>query len=154
MIASLVKTQGMGGHTGLGLASQTRLLLTGCSAGARGAMMNLDYVQEMLGVAGLSEGAVSVQGLLDSPLWVDVAPLQPHVMPLANETRAAFEIFNATARLGPLCATTYPDPGDQWCVCAARRRRRVRLALTRFLWHSGAACLASGGCRCYRRHTC
>ena len=114
VMASLVKVQGMGAHTGLGLSSQTRLLLTGCSAGARGAMMNLDYVQEMLVAAGLEEDTVSVQGLLDSPLWVDVAPLQPHVMPLANETRAAFGLFNATARLGPLCASTYPDEQDQW----------------------------------------
>jgi hypothetical protein len=113
VLASLVSTQGLGAKASYVAGSQ-RLLLSGCSAGARGAMMNLDYIDGILAAVGVPSGSVEVQGLLDSPLWVNVEPSTPHIMPLANETRAVFELVNATARLGPTCATSYPNYEDRW----------------------------------------
>jgi hypothetical protein len=111
-VSALVANSGLGARTAL-VASAQRLLLSGCSAGARGAMMNLDYVDDMLSAAGVPFGSVQVQGLLDSPLWVNVEPSTPHILPLANETRAVFALVNATARLGPGCAALYPYE-EQW----------------------------------------
>ena len=61
---------------GLGAKEQT-LVFSGCSAGGRGAMVNLDYVMGMLanGVTGNSK--INLVGVLDSPLWVDIAPNVP-----------------------------------------------------------------------------
>ena len=50
-------------HFGFGAMPKTRLLFGGCSAGARGAMFNLDYI------GGLVPSSVQVHGFLDSPLW-------------------------------------------------------------------------------------
>ena len=50
-------------HFAFGAMPKTRLLFGGCSAGARGAMFNLDYVQDMV------PQGVQVHGFLDSPLW-------------------------------------------------------------------------------------
>ena len=46
-------------------------------------------------------------------------PASPHIVPLANETRAVFGFVNATARLGPGCAAAYPAEEDQWRVHSA-----------------------------------
>lgn len=73
-LTDLVRTQGLGSHSATQLAEgPARVLLSGCSAGARGAMFNLDYVGGLLEAAGLATSAYQVQGLLDSPLWVDSA---------------------------------------------------------------------------------
>lgn len=71
-------------------------------------MFNLDYVQSML-----APGAPPVVGFFDSPLWVDIEPNQPGIMPLQNETQAVFYLVNATARLGEECAAYYPED-EQW----------------------------------------
>ncbi len=112
-INALVTSEGLGAKSSFVAGSQ-RLLLSGCSAGARGAMMNLDYIDGILEASGVPSGSVEVQGLLDSPLWVNVEPSTPHIMPLANETRAIYELVNATARLGPGCEDAYPDYDDRW----------------------------------------
>ena len=107
----LVQSEGLGAKTDSG---QQRLLLSGCSAGARGAMMNLDYIEGILEGADIPAGTVEIMGLLDSPLWVNVEPSTPHITPLSNETRAVYQFVNATARLGPLCEQTFPAVEDRW----------------------------------------
>ena len=67
VLADLVQQQNLGQN------SADRLLFGGCSAGARGAMFTLDSVADMLARSGVT--GVQLQGLLDSPLWIDVAPL-------------------------------------------------------------------------------
>lgn len=107
-------------QAGFGSLPHTRLLFGGCSAGARGAMFNLDYVAAMV-----PEG-VSVMGFLDSSMWVDLDPISGNsAVPLVNETVAVLQLANSTGRLGPLCVEAYPDPHDQWhclfgyaCRCA------------------------------------
>lgn len=66
---------------GFGTLPNTRLLFGGCSAGARGAMFNLDYVANMV------PAGVQVRGFLDSPLWVYEEPFLPSVIPLDVETK-------------------------------------------------------------------
>ena len=118
VLTSLVREQGMGVRKSKDetRVPTQRLLLGGCSAGARGAMMNLDYIQPTLASMGITQQQVTVSGLLDSPLWIDVDPLQPHVVSLANETQAVFSFVNATARMGPGCATLYPGAEGWKCL--------------------------------------
>lgn len=94
----------------LGQRAGHRLLLAGCSAGGRGALFNLDYVA---GILAEFDAAfpVQVQGLFDSPLWMDLKPLYPNVVPLLNQTQMAFSFMNATGRLGEACGEYYfSDP--------------------------------------------
>jgi len=108
-IASLV-AEGLGAAAAAA-STPPRLVFAGCSAGSRGAMMNLDYVPSMLESAGVAPGAVSVMGMLDSPLWIDaMQPMQPQTVSLVAQTQAVFALVNATGRTGTACAALYPGP--------------------------------------------
>jgi hypothetical protein len=102
------------------LTAASRVLFGGCSAGARGAMFNLDYVQQMM-----PDGAPPVVGFLDSPLWVDVQPAEASIMPLENETQAVFALVNATARLSDACAAAYPGAEGWKCLYGQVRPRKA-----------------------------
>jgi hypothetical protein len=93
------------------LTSSSKVLFGGCSAGSRGAMFSLDYVQAML-----PAGAPPVLGFLDSPMWVDLEPLYPDIVSLENETQAIFNLVNATGRLGAACAAAYPGAEGWRCL--------------------------------------
>ena len=58
--------------------------------------------------------------LLDSPLWIDVAPFAPGVVPLAAQCQAALPLFNASASLSAACVAKARAPS----VAAAARQRR------------------------------
>jgi hypothetical protein len=58
----------------------------------------------------LRRANVLVRGFLDSPLWIDVAPLYPTVTSLADRTKAVFERFNVT-HTGHRCSHEYPRGG-------------------------------------------
>jgi hypothetical protein len=96
-------------YTTLPLAAGHRLLFSGCSAGARGAMFNVDYISSFM------PPGVEIRALFDSPLWVDVQPLEANITSLENETQAIFGLVNATARIPAACAATYP--GDEGWKC-------------------------------------
>jgi hypothetical protein len=103
----------------LGASGADKVLLSGCSAGARGAMFSLDYVQALM-----PRGVVNVMGMLDSPLWVDELPLSGAsgaTMPLQNETQAVFALVNATGRLGSACAAAYPGAEGWKCLYGQAR---------------------------------
>ena len=85
----------------------TKMLLAGCSAGARGAMYNLDYVGSIL------PPSVQLRGFFDSALWTDIEPYEADVLPLMNQTEQAFTLLNATARVGTACGAIYPGV-DAW----------------------------------------
>ena len=93
------------------LTASSKVLFGGCSAGSRGAMFSLDYVQAML-----PAGAPPVLGFLDSPMWVDLEPLYPDIVSLENETQAIFNLVNATGRLGAACAAAYPGAEGWRCL--------------------------------------
>ena len=96
-------------YTAEPLGAGSRLLFSGCSAGARGAMFNIDYVAAML------PPGVELRGFFDSPLWVDVLPFESNITSLENETQSIVTLINATARLSAACTAVYP--GDQAWKC-------------------------------------
>jgi hypothetical protein len=96
-------------YTTLPLAAGHRLLFSGCSAGARGAMFNVDYVSQFV------RPGVEIRALFDSPLWIDVQPFEANITSLENETQAIYGLVNATARIPAACAATYP--GDEGWKC-------------------------------------
>ena len=101
---------------GMGATAGQRLLFSGCSAGSRGAMFTLDYVPGLLHGMGVPSANLEVQGLFDSPLWVDVQPItgaDGPIVPLQEQTAAILNLVNATGRLGPTCTAAFP-PGDWW----------------------------------------
>ena len=122
-IKTLIQQQGLGKLPG------TRLLFGGCSAGSRGAMFNLDLIPALV------PATVQVLGFLDSPLWVDELPMvlpacvkNPSncIVPLENETKAVFQLINATGNpvLGPGCISAYPNA--QWkCLYGQVRAPRT-----------------------------
>ena len=103
-LAALAQNFSMGTTPG----RSDRLLFSGCSAGARGAMFTADYVQAMV------PRGMEVRAFLDSPLWVDEQPLLSDITSLENETQAVYELVNATARLGDACAAAYVPLGEGW----------------------------------------
>jgi hypothetical protein len=102
------------------------LLFGGGSAGARGAMVHLDYVPEMLGEA---TDHVEVVGFLDSPLWLDIEPLNATEFGgFANQTATVHSVVNAR-NLDDDCVAAYPE--DQWkCMLGEYRMPFVE---TRYL---------------------
>eukprot|EP00929_Paragymnodinium_shiwhaense_P086710 TRINITY_DN47167_c0_g1_i1.p1 TRINITY_DN47167_c0_g1~~TRINITY_DN47167_c0_g1_i1.p1 ORF type:complete len:412 (+),score=30.80 TRINITY_DN47167_c0_g1_i1:207-1442(+) len=99
-----------------------RLLFTGCSAGGRGAMSTLDFVQQILA----GEGAdVEVLGVLDAPLWLDRQPYRDHVVSLPAQTRMIFDLVNASGRVTENCREAFP--GEEWkCLFAEYRLQHVQ----------------------------
>jgi len=97
--------------TNYSLGAAPKVLFGGCSAGGRGAMFSLDYIQPML-----PPGAPPVLGFFDSPMWVDVEPFIPGTEPLENETMAVYNLVNATARIPVACAAAYPGEEGWKCL--------------------------------------
>ena len=92
------------------LTSADRVLFGGCSAGSRGAMFTVDYVQPML-----PPGSPPVLAFFDSPVWVDVEPItgpDGSIVSLEYQTQQIYNLVNATARLGDACAAAYA--GEEW----------------------------------------
>lgn len=86
-----------------GLSVGDRMLFSGCSAGARGAMVHLDNVASAL-------PGVTVRGLLDSGLWVDVQPYDPsQTASLLDETQTMASFLNAGAVIPDDCAAAYVE---------------------------------------------
>jgi hypothetical protein len=105
----LVSDLGLGGG-GASASKPHRLLLAGCSAGARGAMFNLDAVRAA------APPTVQVQGLLDSPEWIDVQPLDPSVVSLGDQCASALGLFNASGVLNPQCVAAQPANSSYLCL--------------------------------------
>ncbi len=88
---------------GLGAMPGGKLIFSGCSAGSRGALFNLDAVPNMVPTG------VEVLGFFDSPLWVDVEPMSATTLPLQNQTEMIYSLINPTARLDTDCVAAYAD---------------------------------------------
>jgi len=121
VLSDLVDRRGLGSQS---LTSKGRdlLIFGGGSAGARGAMVHLDYVQEMLGAAG---GHVDVVGFLDSNHWVDVDLYDGSSFigfPLI--TRHVHSYANVQ-HLGSTCVAAY-EKQNQWkCMFGQYRMHHV-----------------------------
>ena len=93
----------------------------GCSAGARGALFNLEYLPDMLPVG------VSVYGLIDSALWVDMEPAAAGAVSFRAQTQGVLDMANASGRLGAECARRYGAAADRWkCLFGEYRLPLVR----------------------------
>ena len=127
----------------------------GCSAGARGAMANLDYIPSII-EHGLKKRSykindgiklkmetkniekIIVYGVLDSALWMNVQPLNLTLQPLslANQTQKNYQFVNATGRVyGSECYKYYNDTNqnnDAW-KCILGQYRIPLLSLPHFV---------------------
>jgi hypothetical protein len=109
---------------GLGSTPGQRLLFAGCSAGSRGAMFTADYLPAMLTTMGVNVSNLEIQGLFDSPLWVDVEPISGPsgiIVPLEVQTQAILGLVGASNRLGDACAAAYPGTEAWKCLYGKRR---------------------------------
>ena len=124
-LAAFVQKQGLGSEPG------HRLVFGGCSAGGRGASFNLDYVPQILSDAGAAF-PVTVVGLFDAAMWVDIPPALPGIVSQQCQTAALLDMVNATHRLGDACVAAYPEPTE-------RGRCAVQHAHTSNSLHSNAS---------------
>ena len=131
VVQSLMQTQGLGNTPG------ARLLFGGCSAGAIGAMNNLERIAQLVESKGVQTwGFLDGAGLLDiKPRGWTWSPLLESLQSLmANMTTFTQPVFQ------PYCSTLFPD--NEWkcligcvpclvvVVCSLLRPRSPRHALT------------------------
>ena len=97
-----------------GMSAGADIVFGGCSAGARGAMMNLDNIQAM------APAGSTVKGLLDSGLWVDVEPIDTTQVSLQEQTQMISTFIEPGAVVPTTCAMAYA--GEEWkCLFGAYR---------------------------------
>lgn len=82
-------------------------------------MFSLDYVPSVLASFGATE--MTVVGLLDAALWVDIDPLLPTITSQQCQTASLIVMANATGRMGEACALAYPGNESWKCLYGARR---------------------------------
>ena len=90
-----------------------RMLFSGCSAGGRGALVNLDAVAAQV------PDNVQVQGMLDAAAWVDVQPIIPDMLTLQQMTE---DLFGFTSPPIPAdCAAVYTGAEAWKCLWPSYR---------------------------------
>jgi hypothetical protein len=111
VITSLVADYGMGATPG------QRLLFGGCSAGAIGAMNNLDAV------AAMAPKGLQVQGLLDAASLIDIRPtawpFSNDLIPLQTLISELVAVVKPTFE--PVCATKYTGVSAWKCLLGQYR---------------------------------
>lgn len=108
---------------GLGSGDQRqKLIFGGGSAGARGAMVHLDYVEEMLGEASKN---VDIMGFLDSPLYIDVPPFAGSFPGFAFENQQVYRFANIS-HLGSGCEAQYDEMSRWKCIFGEYRMPFIR----------------------------
>mmetsp|Transcript_129722 Transcript_129722/g.361325 ORF Transcript_129722/g.361325 Transcript_129722/m.361325 type:complete len:428 (-) Transcript_129722:237-1520(-) len=119
-------------HTGLGAQMGDRVVFGGCSAGARGAMVQMDHIAGSEAIV----GKAGVVGLLDSGLWVPISPKTNSLDwdSFGHQMRAALDLTNASAFIGDACEQQYPGVERWKCLMAAYRLPFIRTPY--FLVHS------------------
>ena len=151
-ITQLVTVHGMGKTPG------QRLLFGGCSAGAVGAMNNLDAVAAMV------PKGMQVQGLLDAASLIDIWPtgwpFSNDLIPLQTLISELVTAIGPT--FAPTCAAKYTGAA-QWkcllgCVAVALHMRLFRCArlsvacMFALLAHAQAVPAADAGDAVLRQH--
>ncbi len=103
---------------GMGSAPGTRVLLTGCSAGARGALFNTQHVQALLPSLFPPAHLAAFGALYDSAWWMDVAPLSPTAVPFERQVRDVYALVGAGAPgyLNPACTAAFPGAEGWKCL--------------------------------------
>lgn len=120
VMKDLVERYKLGGGSGREL-----LIFGGGSAGARGAMVHIDYLPEMIGPAAAN---LEIKGFLDSPCWIDMPTFAPDKnTPLQDITKAVLENTNVDhLGEGPEgCKEKHPD--DLWkCMFGEYRLQTLK----------------------------
>lgn len=103
-IRELIEKRGMNGNS--------TVLLAGGSAGARGMMVTIDLLIEKYLPSGMK-----VAAWLDSPYYVDVAPLNTSVNPnsfpgFQYQEKQKYDYMNTKGIISPECANAYA--GEEW----------------------------------------
>jgi hypothetical protein len=93
-----------------GMSQTPKVIFGGCSAGARGALFNLDYVAAML------PAGASVRGLLDSGLWLDMPTIDSTEVTLQQQTQMVMSLINPGARIPAACAAQYSGANEWKCL--------------------------------------
>lgn len=101
---------------GMGSASGTQIMYSGCSAGARGVLFNTAFVQQQVLplIGGPRITAFGV--LLDSAFWIDMQPLSPSVTPFMTQAANVLTMVNATGNIDPVCRGTYSGADGWKCI--------------------------------------
>ena len=100
---------------GMGAAAGTKVLFTGCSAGARGALFNTAFVAGLLPTLMPAANLATFAALYDSAWWMDLAPLSPSAVPFRKQVQDVYALVGADA-------PGYLNPA---CRCALRAARRA-----------------------------
>jgi len=118
VIQDLVRRRGLG-------SVPQQLLFTGGSAGARGAMANLEYLPEMMGSQAAAN--VDILSFLDSPLLLDVEPLSgSNFCGFRKVAQSVYHTYNSP-RLGSECQEAQV-PEERWkCALGEYRMHFVKM---------------------------
>jgi len=109
MFAELVRS--------FGLKTGDTLVFSGCSAGGRGALYNLDYVPAMI------PDGIRVVGIFDAAIWVVTTNI---ILP--QQTAMVLSLANATGRLGERCVAHFPNENEHWkCLYGEFRAQFISL---------------------------
>eukprot|EP00928_Gymnodinium_smaydae_P091501 TRINITY_DN75212_c0_g1_i1.p1 TRINITY_DN75212_c0_g1~~TRINITY_DN75212_c0_g1_i1.p1 ORF type:complete len:425 (+),score=83.05 TRINITY_DN75212_c0_g1_i1:38-1312(+) len=109
---------------GSGKYGKEKVVLSGQSAGARGAMAHLDYIPEVLG----EEAAKNVElfGIFDSPLWTSLPPASgSNFIGFDAWCKDAYKAFNIR-HLDSRCVADHPHGDAYKCILAEHRLPYVR----------------------------
>jgi hypothetical protein len=121
LFKALVRQRQHGSPKTAAPGAPARLLFAGGGVGGRGALFTLDAVAPMLADAGVLPGAVSVAGLLDAPLLLQVGPASSGVTSLTAQTQAAYALLNVSdALLGETCLDATSTANAWMCLFRAR----------------------------------
>jgi hypothetical protein len=121
LFKALVRQRQLGSPKTAAPGAPARLLFAGGGVGGRGALFTLDAVAPMLADAGVLPGAVTVAGLLDAPLLLQVGPASSGVTALTAQTQAAYALLNVSdALLGETCLDATSTANAWMCLFRAR----------------------------------
>ena len=115
ILRDLVTTQGLAAE-----GTAHTIVWGGASAGARGAMVHLDFVAGMVATAGGDASALHVLGFLDSPLWIDLPSINPAFPGFSVTTAGVFSQVNVT-HVGAECARMHTGADGWKCIFAQYR---------------------------------
>lgn len=113
---------------GFGVSGRDHLILSGCSAGGRGAMNTLDSLPSICSSLGIE--VESIVGVLDSPLWIEMDPLDvDKTVSLAEQTNQLYHWVNAeNLVMGTQCGARYQAREERWkCLFAEYKLETLQL---------------------------
>jgi len=108
IVQDLITNQNMGSKPGF------NFMFSGCSAGGRGTLFNLDRMYTFLKSSLPTSSNLNYYGgLLDSAFWMDILPANSSVIPFGQQIQDLFTLANSTYALDNDCLTNFP-PNEHW----------------------------------------